>query len=519
MAPKSSNSTTAVPLPQTLQERPPAAPQPAPACQTSAQVKKDKEEQKAKKQNQVKAQQLAIMHAAETENRLLAKERTDDENADNPDASRSKPVPRRVMRPRPLPQQSATQEDGMDVDEVNSVGSGYEEPSECKSDEPDKVPSDDDEFKPERHRKKGEVRQLINELKQYGTVDLKPIMNAKNVTEGPSDNVDADIPGGISDDKAAEFTERSKIPATEKPARFDFVKKHASAAAVVVASASPQTHAQVTDTTLVPTFIKPLTANAILVQCQKKADIKTTNIPKDIPQFNEVFPHRKPTLSDDPTTMEIVLELTSSAVATFRNKFANQALKTLENVILSAIPTVLGVDWAMAWGQWVRWALSGEEHCRVFFYQEYKEVDVDDDANAHCATPTDPQQEKEVRIRRIGLFQSIIILSTLAVYYTSISTLPAENQCRNFPIGALILAIQAIECANGHWDSMRPGGVVRIIKGIDHLKDPKKMKNNIMAAAVAEAKLCCQYTTLPAINDDSVHQDSGPEFDLINDEM
>lgn len=44
-----------------------------------------------------------------------------------------------------------------------------------------------------------------------------------------------------------------------------------------------------------------------------------------------------------------------------------------------------------------------------------------------------------------GLFQSTLILSALAVYYNSIATLPIDQRSQDFPIGALVLSIQAVE--------------------------------------------------------------------------
>jgi hypothetical protein len=66
-------------------------------------VKEEKAREKAKKRDEVKAQQAAIVQAAENESRQLAKQCADDLEANNPGAdSESTPV-RKVARPRPQP--------------------------------------------------------------------------------------------------------------------------------------------------------------------------------------------------------------------------------------------------------------------------------------------------------------------------------------------------------------------------------------------------------------------------------
>jgi hypothetical protein len=62
-----------------------------------------------------------------------------------------------------------------------------------------------------------------------------------------------------------------------------------------------------------------------------------------------------------------------------RNKFATQALKTLENVVLPSLPDVKGIDRHDIYREWVEWSLTGLVYDRVFYYQTYEELDDEHD--------------------------------------------------------------------------------------------------------------------------------------------
>ncbi|RXW16190.1 hypothetical protein EST38_g9666 [Candolleomyces aberdarensis] len=232
-------------------------------------------------------------------------------------------------------------------------------------------------------------------------------------TTSPSDDQEqeSEVIGGISDNEADESKERAQISSSARPARFHFVSKQGSSALVVVASSKPSGHAAVAETTSVPEFITPAVATSIVTaRIVKKSDIKLTDIPQDmavlfnqifLPRvyqfiahsskpwdpakdsdieeiFKETFPECK-SLSDDPTMKAIISKLTANSVSNLRNKFATQALRTLENVVLRSLPDVEGFNRHDIYKEWVNWSLTGSVHDQVFYYQTYEELDDEND--------------------------------------------------------------------------------------------------------------------------------------------
>ena len=70
----------------------------------------------------------------------------------------------------------------------------------------------------------------------------------------------------------------------------------------------------------------------------------------------------------------------ANSVSNLRNKFATQALRTLENVVLRSLPDVEGFDRHDIYKEWVNWSLTGSVHDQVFYYQTYEELDDENDA-------------------------------------------------------------------------------------------------------------------------------------------
>ncbi|RXW15719.1 hypothetical protein EST38_g10131 [Candolleomyces aberdarensis] len=589
MAPKPADNFP-VSLPRTLRSqvqansaptlpRPPVTP--TPSRRTPAQVQKDKEDEKVKKREEARSKQLAIVKAAENENRLLENQRANDETADHPVDS-STPV-RKVTRPRPQ-QDASTSVDAMDID--NLAADDSEDPSEY---EDNIMLSDDDEdLIPERRRKKGEARQVMEELKQYTAVESSGTSNKRDRSSSldtmnqlaakkskgkkaqhpsglrkgwnaplstsernqntrqsthasshskeetppsaPAEDPNQEALGGISDDEEGESSERAKISVGEKPARFDFMKKQSSSAAVtVVASPKPQGHTRVVETTSVPEFLKPSTAAGIISQRPvKKSDIKMSDIPRHLalnfthlflPKtyqliannynpwyqiqaseicdiFGEVFPSEQ-ALSEDMSLLGIVTKLTTNAISTFRNKFASQALKTLENTVLPALPLIPGSDRESVQREWVQWALSGEESKRVFYYREYEELEPNQDTG-----------HSEVQVRRT-------CKRALGFYETGQKVMPGR------PL---------MDFSKSNWGDNQQtyeGKVVpvqpttkvaKVVKAIDRLKDAQKLKGNITQAAIAESKTRRQAQIAPTLDemlDDGLESD----IELVDDDL
>ncbi|RXW12418.1 hypothetical protein EST38_g13437 [Candolleomyces aberdarensis] len=551
----------------------------APSRRTPAQVQKDKEQEKAKKREEARSKQLAIVKAAENENHLLEKQRANDVTADHPVGS-STPI-QKVPRPRP------------------QKGNSEEDMSEYEDDE--NLAEDDDEIMPEKRRRRGEARQLIHELKQYTAVEnseftgtsnkrdrsasldtmnqlaakkakgkktqypsglrkgwntpssnsghsgeaQQPTVGRSNEHPSPtsdllvadSESPDNEALGGISDNEEGESSERAKIGAGEKPARFGFAKKQNSSAAVVVASNKPQGHTRMIETTSVPEFLKPSSAASIVYQRSvKKSNIKMSDIPRHLAvnftqlflpkmyqliannynpwyqvqpinisnTFGEAFPNET-LLSENASMMGIVSKLTANAISNFRNKFANQALKTLENVVFPALPVVAGSDREAVQREWVQWALSGEESNRVFYYREYEELDLDESVGA---LESDSGQRK-VQIRRT-------CKRALGFYETGRKVMPGRP-LMDFSKSNWGDNQQTFE---GKVVSVQPTTkVAKVVKAIDRSKDPQKLKDNIVQAAFTESKTRRQGVVAPALNDELFDEDAGSDIELIDDDI
>ncbi|KAJ2923677.1 hypothetical protein H1R20_g13412, partial [Candolleomyces eurysporus] len=579
MAPKPAD-TFPVSLPQTLRSQVQANSAPTlprlpvtqtPSRRTPAQVQKEKEGEKVKKREEARSKQLAIVKAAENENRLLKSQRANDERADHPVDSLT--PARKVTRPRPQ-QDTSTSVDAMDIDNP----AADEDPSEYEDN--NMLSDNDEDLIPERRRKKessgmsnkrdrsasldtmnqlaakkskgkkaqypsglwkgwnaspstSDQNQNIENFQQSTNALASRHSNEETPPSAPAEDPSQEALGGISDDEEGESSERAKISAEEKPARFRFMKKQSSSAAVTVvisqASPKPQGHARMVETTSVPEFLKPSTATSIISQRPvKKSDIKMSDIPRHLalnftqlflPKiyqliannynpwyqiqaseiceiFSEVFPSEQ-SLSEDVSLLGIVAKLTTNAISTFRNKFANQALKTLENTVLPALPLIAGSDREGVQREWVQWALSGDESKRVFYYREYEELEPNEDAG-----------QSGVHVRRI-------CKQALGFYETGQKVMPGR------PL---------MDFSKSNWGDNQQtyeGKVVpvqpttkvaKVVKAIDRLKDAQKLKDNFIQAAITESKTRRQAQIAPTL-DEMLDDGLESEIELVDDDL
>ncbi|KAG2005397.1 hypothetical protein CC2G_001803 [Coprinopsis cinerea AmutBmut pab1-1] len=369
--------------------------------------------------------------------------------------------------------------------------------------------------------------------------------------------------GAFSDNEEGESRERAQIKEGAKPL-YRFVAKHPASARVVP---PPQNNVNIKNTESVAEFMPPSSAQVLLVSRLNRSDITKSHLPQDLRNafdnifvplilqdighgkdpwvsvednqiettFANVFPTRKP-LAEDPTLLTIFSKLTAEAVSQWRNKFANQATKTLESAIFEALPQ--GDSVSDARKTYVNWALSGKDHERVFYYRVYEEQPDDvDDAQENGA------QSK--KLFRAGLFQSVLISSVLSVHYASLTTLPQNRRSKEFPSAALIMAIQACKRAltfyetgekvipgrpysdfsRGNWgdhEEIREGRRVmvyttsKLYKVVSKLTEPMKKKISDAAIALLPEKRRSSATTRSA--PPIANQDEDSDFDLVDDE-
>jgi hypothetical protein len=92
----------------------------------------------------------------------------------------------------------------------------------------------------------------------------------------------------------------------------------------------------------------------------------------------------------------------------------------------------------------VKWMLDNNKRARPFYYREYKDRKVP----IVCDTLLILLHSLWVLQ---GIFQSRILLMTLATHYTAIATISKDNCSTEKPVAALILSIQAVHhIVNSH---------------------------------------------------------------------
>ncbi|KAG6818083.1 hypothetical protein H0H93_006844 [Arthromyces matolae] len=297
---------------------------------------------------------------------------------------------------------------------------------------------------------------------------------AQPVTSRDSD--DESI-GGLSDEASGEKAEREQIVGDDKPMR---VGTQVKSLATVVQTSS------------VPAFVPGISAKVLnkrhLVMNglnKKKSDIRITDLrdsvrlnwdstfkPRVIEYLGTLtpweafteddtaaiqdlwalcFPH-EPRMETDSQLSFIVNKLLDDIIAGWQHKFSSTASQFLTSVIFGS-PDLSTPE---ARRLWVEWALGRDlevseeeledapEHGRRFYYREYEEAEE----------PGAPAISK-------GIFQSPIIVATLASHFQWLERIPTSERGEEFPVGALALTIQACRHHMHQWETgslVKPNG-------------------------------------------------------------
>ncbi|KAG6835672.1 hypothetical protein H0H93_015865 [Arthromyces matolae] len=241
--------------------------------------------------------------------------------------------------------------------------------------------------------------------------------------------------GGLSDDASGEKAEREQID--NKPMR---VGTQVKSLATVVQTSS------------VPDFVPGISAKVLnkrhLVMNglkKKKTDIRITDLRNSVRlNWDSTF---KPRVIEYLGTLTPWQPFTEDDVEAIQDIWAacyphEPRMETDQN--LSSIVNKL----AKARHMWVEWALGRDlqvteeelagapEHGRRFYYREYEEAEE----------PGMPAISK-------GIFQSPIIVATLASHFQWLERIPSSERGEEFPVGALALTIQACRHHMSQWQS------------------------------------------------------------------
>ncbi|KAH6905749.1 hypothetical protein BKA70DRAFT_1225455 [Coprinopsis sp. MPI-PUGE-AT-0042] len=531
---------------------------PAPAAQrTSEQVKVAEGKKKATRQQSIAQNQAAISTAARKHQGLLRKQQRDDDTANSPATPGPATPMSKISRPRPEQTNAIEGEHGMScppgdflfcclekvpaspeeqpsepttpepsshghrVSEEEEDGLGLQQPEIEVSDGKSEAEYSDasDDLVPERPRKKGETRGLIDSLGQLDEeimVDSTGVDHKRKASQSTGDSEitpsrkkkpkatpipsglrpgyavarnsgtlgsaqrgaeagEEDSPGGISDNESGEAHER-QILGDVVPERERLLRRSGVITAVVEKGRGRTTGPTVAQTTSVPMFVPP-TESAVILSNRKSA-ITISHLPVNLRvAFNSTFlplvyqsvghsdsPWLNPNLkvlcdlwkktfptkdafTDDATLKKVVETLTSNGIASWRHKFADHALTCLEEPVFGELPESDSVIEAIETRRcYVEWCLDGGDRERNFYYREVEYCEVDEvETGSPNSEPAEVITSGPV-IRRRGIFQSKVIVSTLGVYYSSIATLTPGSELRSkaFPHAALVLVLQAM---------------------------------------------------------------------------
>ncbi|KAG6818872.1 hypothetical protein H0H93_000722 [Arthromyces matolae] len=273
--------------------------------------------------------------------------------------------------------------------------------------------------------------------------------------------------GGLSDEASGEKAEREQID--NKPMR---VGTQVKSLATVVQTSS------------VPDFVPGISAKVLnkrhLVMNglkKKKADIRITDLrdsvrlnwdstfkPRVIEYLGTLTPWQpfteddaaaiqdlwaacfpqEPRMESDQGLSLVVNKLLDDIVSSWQHKFSSTANQFLTSVIFGSSD----LSTSEARRMWVEWALGQDpqvteeeladapEHGRRFYYREYEDAEE----------PGMPAISK-------GIFQSPIIVATLASHFQWLERIPSSERGEEFPVGALVLTIQACRHHMYQWQT------------------------------------------------------------------
>ncbi|KAG6819224.1 hypothetical protein H0H93_014067 [Arthromyces matolae] len=281
--------------------------------------------------------------------------------------------------------------------------------------------------------------------------------------------------GGISDDTLGGQVERAKITEDSQPASLGLASQVKSLAAVVKTQSVPE---------FVPGISAKVIKNRHLAMqgtVKKKAEIRITDLnhhvrlswdstfkPRIIDYLGGLtpwqsftqentavvhdiwaacYPH-EPRLENDPDLAHVVNKLLDNIITAWQHKFSSTAHTHLTSKIFAELKTT---EERRDWAEWsmVRDATEEElkkapENTRRFYYREYEE-------------PEEPGGEPVSK----GIFQSPIIIETLASHYQWVERIDSCDRRQGFPFGALVLTIQACRHHISQWltgEHVKPPG-------------------------------------------------------------
>ncbi|KAG6835836.1 hypothetical protein H0H93_014081 [Arthromyces matolae] len=165
----------------------------------------------------------------------------------------------------------------------------------------------------------------------------------------------------------------------------------------------------------------------------------------------EVYPY-EPRLETDARLNFIVTKLVDDIITAWLHKFSSTASQYLVSNIFKSDPRFSTPEGRQTWATWamVRDLTNEElenapEHSRRFYYREYEE-------------PEDPASGTPIFK---GIFQSPIIIATLASHFQWLERLHGSDRGEEFPTGALVLTIQACRHHISQWTTghcVKPAG-------------------------------------------------------------
>ncbi|KAG6836157.1 hypothetical protein H0H93_010784 [Arthromyces matolae] len=271
--------------------------------------------------------------------------------------------------------------------------------------------------------------------------------------------------GGISDDASGGKAERAKMVEDSKPIRRGTQVKSL---------------ARVVDTSSVPEFVPGISAKILKGRHlgatgfgKKKAEIRITDLKESVRRiwdssfkpriieylgtltpwqpfsdddvaavqdiWADVYPY-EPRLEASAQLNFIVNKLVDDIITAWQHKFSSTANQYLVSNIFESpelrTPPArqIWAEWALARDVTEEELENAPENCRRFYYREYEE-------------PEEPGGEATSK----GIFQSPIIIATLASHFQSLEKLQGQDRGEEFPIGALVLTIQACRHHISQW--------------------------------------------------------------------
>ncbi|KAG6807630.1 hypothetical protein H0H92_006886 [Tricholoma furcatifolium] len=438
MAPRGGRSEPATPGPRALRARPEPAPQPAPKTRrTSEQVRKDNSAKETAKQKKKEARSSMINDVAHLEATLIEEDTRMLEQAHHPPASTQKKVP----RPRPVPsgrgataKKDTTNAAYNDIDKEKNSENNSEMRLTNSDDEPDASMGALQNLTTEG----ASVRALVTATRQVG--------NAANVAGQDEDKAGHKRKASASGDFTVGVASSKKMRKHNGGLRNDWNRPNAAPvqkkAEIRITDLNDSVR-RIWDSAFKPRVIEYL---GTLTPWQPFSDDDVAAI-QDI--WVEVYPFEPP-LETDAKLYYIVNKLLDDIITAWQHKFSSTANQYLTSNIFES-PELSTPDARRAWAEW---ALARDvtpdelenapEHSRRFYYREYEE----------------PEQTGRAAIFR-GIFQSPIVIATLASHFQWLEKINIADRGEEFPMGALVLTIQACRHHISQWTSgscVKPAG-------------------------------------------------------------